>query len=269
MNLSILISTYGAGISRIPNIIYRRTPNINYIISHQVNCIEEPNLSDDLSQRKDVSLSTIYSHGLSINRNNTIQMADGDICLIADDDVKYQEEDLLRIIDLFEKYPDEDILVGKIRTPDGQPFKAYKTNSYKINLLNVGSISSIEIAFRRNSIINKQLQFDDRFGIGGKMFTHGEEAVFLSDALKNNLSIRYVPFYFVEHPKESSGNQLVYDENEARYYGGLFYRIFGFKAYFLLPLLSIRHFKRYKKHISLFSFAKWYLKGIKEIRHIT
>lgn len=260
MTIDILICTYNDGIKRIPNLILPCNNTIFYKISHQITDKRFAIIPPELL-RKDIQISQIYSKGLSNNRNNALSMATSDICFVADDDVKYKLSYLENIKYYYEKNPNVDLYVGKIKT-DGKDYKKYDVREKTINWMNVASVSSIEITFRRNSIHNNSIVFDENFGINGNWFSKGEEVIFLSDCLKKKLKIQYVPFFIVEHPYENTGRGTIYNKEEAMYWGALFRRVFGFLSYaFSLPL-AVKHYNRYNKHISVISFLYSFYKGI-------
>lgn len=267
MNIDILICTYNNGINNIEKILMSPHPQIRYKVSHQITDSKYANIPIYLQVRDDVKVSQINSRGLSNNRNNCLSIAEEEICLIADDDVKYNINEVLNIIDLFIKNEDIDLITGKIRTYEGEKeYKKYSNRSHVIEKRQIGSISSIEMAFRRKAIINPNIQFDNRFGLGGELFKKGEEAAFLSDCLKANLRLYYFPVYFVQHPKESSGSAAPYTAHEAQYMGALCWRLFKNLAYVFSIVFMIKHHNRYRTHINRLNFLNNFFKGIKIIK---
>ena len=178
--------------------------DVSYIISYQYEEETPPVIPEALKCRNDVSVSTLKNLGLARNRNHSILCAKGDIALIADDDVKYNDEYFDTIINTFENNPQTDIGLFKIKTPLGFPeYKYYRDLEYEYENV-IPSASSIEIAFRTEKIKNK-IFFDERFGLGSKFLNCGEEEIFLYDSLQAGLKIRYFPFFIVEHSYQSTG----------------------------------------------------------------
>lgn len=261
MKIDILISTYNEGINKAINVLLPCRKDITYKISHQVTD-EKYKIIPLTLQREDVVINQIGTTGISLNRNNALTMAEGDICFIADDDVTYTNDYINFVADYFKKHKDTDILIGKIQTGTRE-YKQYKNKPYKISWDKIGSISSIEMVFRRKSVIDANIQFDCKFGLGSGLYNRGEEAVFISDCLKSKLRVCYVPQYIVNHPYESTGKKIAFDYKEAQYWGSLFWRIFGYFSYLLMFPLSIKLYHRYKNTLSLWEFLKGYLHGIK------
>ena len=263
MKIDILICTYNEGIVRAVNVLMPYHQDVSYKVSHQVTKEEYRFIPLEFKERKDVKVSQISSVGVSQNRNNVLGMAEGDICFVADDDVVYDLNSVIKVAEYFKINSQLDVFVGKIRTYDGEPaYKKYKTQKFKLGWKDIGSVSSIEMVLRKEAIIKNNIHFDDDFGIGGRLYPKGEEAVFLADCLRNRLAILYFPEFIVKHPYQSSCSHIAYSVDEARYMGALNWRIFKQLAYLNGVLFGIKHFSRYKKNMSFFDFMKAYYQGI-------
>lgn len=266
MKIDILICTYNEGIKRIKDLILPQQEDISYKISHQVTRSIEMDDCEFLS-RSDIEYCVIKSRGLSKNRNNVLRMASGDICFIADDDVKYDLDNIRVVARTFSENPLMDLYIGKIKTYDDEPeYKKYSPNKKRMRWKDIFSVSSIEIVFKREAIIKKGITFDVRFGLGGDLYTRGEEGVFLSDCLKNNLRIIYFPQYIVKHPKESSTSGILYDVKEVEYRGGVCKRIFNKFAFMTGMYFCIRHYQRYKTYLSPLEYMRYFYRGIKKYK---
>jgi len=200
--------------------------------------------------------------GLAKSRNMAIESAEGDICLISDDDLEYIDTLKESIVDSFTKYRDADIITFSIRTPDGRAYKSYKDKEFWHTKKSIMRVSSVEIAFRLDSIRDRGLKFDERFGLGSN-FPTGEEIIFLSDALDRGLKILYLPIDIVVHPIESSGKN--YESKsliEAK--GAMFYRLFGALGYGVSALFA---YKKYRESpYSLIEFYRFMVNGISNFR---
>lgn len=127
--------------------------------------------------------------GLSRSRNMAIRNATGDICLICDDDEIFEDNYVETIISAFTKYPDVDILTFTVNTPQKC---LYPSKTKKIGYIGAMKTASWQIAFRRKSIIDNNIYFDEKMGSGTGNGS-GEEIKFLFDCLKRGLKIRYIP----------------------------------------------------------------------------
>ena len=228
MKLNILISTINSGIEKISEILLEKRDDVEYIVSHQ---FTDPqfNYTPEILQRTDVKVFHINGKGLSKSRNYAIKNATGDIALIADDDVKYENEYFDKVLAAFAD-SDVDIALFKIKTINGnEAYKRYPETSNKISLKNIHSASSIEIAFKISSIANK-ISFDERFGLGSALIG-GEENLFIRDAIINGLNVFYFPEYVVKHLKESTVKGYAkYDRQKNRVEGATDARMNGLLA---------------------------------------
>lgn len=267
MKLDILISTFNERIQNVPSILLDERKDVYYKISFQVTDEKYLHIPSLLLERKDVLISVIYSKGISNNRNNALRMSTSDYCLIADDDVCYTNHYIDDIFNLLKCNKNIDIFIGKIYTGKNErEYKSYKSNSHKIGWMNYSQVSSIEIIFKRVSLIHANILFDSNFGLGGDQYTQGEEVIFLSDCLKKGLNIKYFPVYFVQHPYESSGKMVVFDCEHVMYWGALCKRVYGHLAYLLLFVLLVKHFFYWRKKMSIREYIYAFYQGVQKYK---
>jgi glycosyltransferase involved in cell wall biosynthesis len=210
------------------------------------------------------SVHSYKERGLSASRNRALAQARADICLITDDDVEFKDGIEQSILRVFEEYPEADIVTFQAHTPEGEPFKPnYRDVSFWHNRKSIMRVCSIEIAFRRSSVIGAGVEFDERFGLGAK-FATGEEIIFLSDCLQAGLRILYYPLPIVMHPKESSGAQLAGNSSLIQAKGAMFYRIFGVPGFAVSVLFALR--KHAESGFGFFKFIRFMLLGLISFR---
>ena len=82
----------------------------------------------------------------------------------------------------------------------------------KVGYLRAMKIISCEISFKRTSIINNNLKFDENYGSGTK-FNRGEEQIFLYEALKKGLKVLFINKQIGEVSQNDSIWFSKYDEN--------------------------------------------------------
>jgi len=224
MKLYILISTIDEGIKKIKNILKEPQKNIIYIVSHQYQDKKYKYIPKELL-REDILVSQIKGKGLSKNRNNAISLVNNGICLVADDDINILPNSFNIIIDTFKKNEDLDVACFKIKTEKNQPeYKNYPKNCSLVKKIKDKKyyVSSVEIAFRVNSIKKNKIFFNENFGIGSNIMIGGEEKVFINDCIKKNLKIMFFPYYIVQHPFLSNIKKIrKYDNKKIILNGGL------------------------------------------------
>ena len=259
MKLEVLISTLNDGITNIDNVLSEKTKYTHYLISHQIwGFQEDREQRDRLQCRDDVRVVIAQEKGLSKSRNFAIEHSIGDICLIADDDIKLVDDAETKILDAFKCNPDADIITFKIKPSPHRRSKKYALHPFWYNFKRLANVSSIEIVIKTSSIKDVQLSFDESFGLGAK-YPIGEEFIFLSDAYRKGLKILYWPEVIVSHPHASSGEKLDDETIFAR--GAMFARVFGWKAFIVNCLFSIKKHSEYSKEISFSSYLMLLTKG--------
>lgn len=120
------------------------------------------------------------TRGVGINRNLTLSYASADICLLADDDVQYDDDMEVRVLAEFKKHPDADVIVFHFASndPNRKPPKYAKTKKWpKYARTPWGSI---RIAFRLTAVRKANVWFTTLFG-GGCIFPSGEDSMWIKD----------------------------------------------------------------------------------------
>lgn len=177
--------------------------------------------------------------GLSKSRNMAISNSTGKICLIADDDEELADGYKDIIEKAFDTYTEIDLIRFRIQGIE-KNFKIYNENPCKIGKLFSLKISSVEIAFRRETIVKQNLKFDELIGAGTNFFM-GEENKFVMDYLRNSNKAMYVPETIANLHIGNSSWFRGFDEN---YYvaRGASYAAISPQAYNLLIFLfAIKH----------------------------
>lgn len=206
MKLNVAISTYGsAGIKRVEKMLHNIQPqnNVKYVVSWQDHFGHA--ISDYLIKREDVEIYRFDKKGLSNNRNNSIKYCDGDIILIADDDVIYDLDFADKIIKTFESNEKYDLLIFKI---DNLKKKEYPAHDVKLTLPLPKNYycSSIEIAFRKENL--GDLKFWPGMGLGNNYLHCGEDEIFLLSAIKRGKQCYYINKKIGEHPDITTGDKV-------------------------------------------------------------
>lgn len=217
------------------------------------------NIAGDSCKIKFISTK---ERGLSKSRNMAIRNSHADLCLIADEDECLDTNYCHSIMKAFQDHQEADIIAFDF-TVEGKPQKNYGKEVKKIGYLSALRISSIQIAFRRQSIIDKGICFDEEMG-AGTGHGAGEENKFLYDCLRNGLKIIYVPIHIVSlHERTTStwftGYNVEFYRQKGwateRYMGKFYATIFAFYT-------AIRKYSLYKKNCSFPAALKAMLTGI-------
>lgn len=181
--------------------------------------------------------------GVGLNRNNALMRADGEICLIADDDMRYVDGYEKIIENAFISHPDADVIIFNLK--EKNPTRYIIKKEEKVGYLNYLRYGAARIAVKLKSIRENGIYFNQCFG-GGTEHCHGEDNIFLTDCLKAGLKIYAVPVMLAEltEERESTWN-AGYDDKFLRDQGALFKAI-SRKYWKLLCLQdALRRSKRY------------------------
>ncbi|WP_158526732.1 glycosyltransferase family A protein [Olleya aquimaris] len=229
-----------------------------------INQTEEHNLLR--SNYENIRVINAFEKGLAKSRNLAIKNATGDICLLADDDVKYKKQFSDCIIKSFTTYPEADIITFKMQDFDGNDFKIY-SDKKQHDLETIKNVNSVVIGFNRKQIINSNLYFDEAFGLGSD-FQTADEYIFLREALQKNLTLIFEPQPILSHPKFSSGQD---NGNDKLIFAraALYYKYSGILGYLkLIKHLYLLNKQGYIKSSQLLSKFKIGLKGISHYKRL-
>lgn len=203
--------------------------------------------------------------GLSRSRNRALQNAEGDICILADDDLRYMNDVKHTIIEAYQKYKDADVIVFQISNSKGQLYKSYSNRAHRINRLTSMKVSSVEITFRRKSIIDKGINFNEKFGAGSKYYC-GEENIFLKECMDKHLKIMYVPKVIAQLEESESSWFRGYDDKYFRTKGAVFYKLFSNFYPLIILQFAIRKRNLFKKEIHIYRAILLMLQGAREVK---
>lgn len=135
-----------------------------------------------------IRMITTRERGLSRSRNMALEHAQGEICLLCDDDEIFESDYKSTILNSFRKISQADIIAFDVENK----VTRLKRNVRQIGYLNSLKLSSCQLAFRRKAILEKGIRFDVDMGAGSGNGC-GEENKFLLDCLRAGLKIYYVP----------------------------------------------------------------------------
>ena len=212
-------------------------------------------------QGRALMYSTV-ERGLTKSRNMAIEHSDADICLLCDDDEVFVEGYENLILDAYNSVPDGDVVIFKMANRKS----SLDDKIQELKFPKTMKVSSWQISFKRKSLIDNNIRFDELLGAGTG--NGGEEELkFLLDCQKAGLKIYYIPLEIASVAQSQStwfnGFGKTFFENRGattRYILGLPMSV-AYGIYYL-----VRKYKMYKENISFFSATASLFKGIKENR---
>ncbi|WP_054742964.1 glycosyltransferase [Cellulosilyticum ruminicola] len=230
----------------------------NAVVINQCDRNDQEIIDDQGKQIKFLSYKEI---GLSRSRNRALDAATGDICVIADDDVIYNEVCNEQILKAYEIYPDADLIAFQIIRTGNTRLKTFRTQPHVENWLSCMKISSVEITFKRKSIIEKDIRFNTLFGAGA-YFNNGEENIFLYDCLRKKLKIVYMPIAIGSVSCEESSWFKGYDPHYFESMGAGYYGLSRYLGWAFILQHVARHYKLYKNDMSFFEVLGHMYRGM-------
>ena len=155
------------------------------------------------------------TRGVGKNRNLALTYADADVCLFADDDVRYVDDLETKVLSEFEAHPDADVVIFHLDT-DGERKQIKYPKTRKCKKFERMPWGGCRIAIRLSSVQKANVWFTTMFG-GGCIFPSGEDSMWLSDAKKRGLT-----FYVSEHTigKVSFDNSSWFTGYDEKFYFG-------------------------------------------------
>ena len=120
-------------------------------------------------------------------------------------------------------------------------------------------VLTYEMVCRREKI-QGVISFNTRFGLGSDQFVCFETQVFLEDALRNGLQLKYFPVPIIKTSATYIPRLVYVDKHVQRAYGALLSYVYNKKALWKAFLYAVD--KKRKKRVHFFTFFKTIMQGI-------
>ncbi len=192
-----------------------------------------------------VTYLNFAERGVGLNRNNALMRADGDILLLADDDLTYHPDYVRMVERAFEAHPKADAIIFNIETKGAGMGRRINQKSKRVRWYNSLNYGAVRIAARRKSLLRHRITFSQCFG-GGTLYSSGEDSLFICDMLKKGLKLYTSPEFIASVDQTSSTWFRGYNEKYLYDKGALFKAAFGFWAGLMCRQELIRHRGLYK-----------------------
>jgi glycosyltransferase involved in cell wall biosynthesis len=186
--------------------------------------------SDDFAEYKsdssnggNIRIFSVNDKGLTKSRNFAIKHSNADVCLLCDDDETFKNGYEKKILSAWKQISDADVIIFGIgNRPSRLPDKVKRLGYFDLM-----KVSSWQISFKRKSIVENGLSFDENMGAGTPNGAE-EEFKFLTDCRRKGLKIYSCPTVIADVAQEESTWFSGYDEkffinrgNTTRYIMGL------------------------------------------------
>jgi len=201
---------------------------------------------------------TTPTRGVGINRNIALMNASAEICLLADDDVVYDDEMVKKVTTEFEMYPQADVIIFHLTSNDPIRKQVKYNVTRKWPRYKGLPWGGVRIAFRLEAVQKANVWFTQLFG-GGALFPSGEDSMFLRKLRNAGLKI-YVS-------KETIGEVFFFESSwfsgfDERYYygkGAFCQAMYPQIKYLWIFYFAIRTYKR--EGMNFIKKIKWMYSG--------
>lgn len=265
LTIDVLICSFNKGVVKVDQVLLPPAEGVRYILAYQYT--DERYLEmlpDSLRQRDDVTVFSYRGQGLSANRNQALSLSKSDIVLFTDDDSRISEDTFSTLREVFSAHPSLDVAFFQATSYTGRLLKHYPTEECEVVAPTLEySLSTIEKGCRRASI-QGIIRYDERFGLGTQFLTCGEEDVWVYDAARNGLKMRYFPRKVVETNMMLKQSMIYVDAGVQRSYGAFQYYIHGFMAVF--HCLAFAFSSTRKGYTHFFPMLRHMTEGIRYMR---
>lgn len=204
--------------------------------------------------------------GLPQSRNMAIKNAVGNICLVADDDVRYVEDLQNVIVSAFAKADKPTVITFQMVKESGALYQNYpdiKRHTKK----SLYTVNGVVIAFDRKLLLEQNIWYNNHFGLGATFGT-ANEYVFMKNVLKADAVALFEPKIILSHPDVSSGrlqgeDRVIYGRSALKY------KEYGVFAYlWVLKYLRFLVTHRYIEPSQFREKLKVGLSGIKKYKQL-
>ena len=146
-----------------------------------------------------VRMYSTRQRGLTKSRNMAIDRASADVCLLCDDDERFLPDYEQKLRQAYEMLPQADVIIFKMANRPS----SFRDRVQRLRFPMTMKVSSWQISFRRQPLMNAGVRFDPLLGAGTG--NGGEEELkFLTDCEKAGLQIYYVPMEIASVAQEES-----------------------------------------------------------------
>lgn len=226
-----------------------------------INQCDEENYKEENICNALLRTFSVTDRGLTKSRNLAISKSQADICIICDDDEIFNDGYEKAVSSAYDALPDADIIIFDMVD---RPLK-WGNSIKRLGYIDLMSVSSWQITFRREKLLASGVLFDENMGAGSGNGAE-EEFRFLTQCRKAKLRIYHYPFRLASVAQTQSTWFKGFDEeffvnrgNTTRYIMGLPLSVL-YAAYYAFAK------RKQLSDMSMLRAFSYTVKGIKENR---
>lgn len=207
------------------------------------------------------TLLTTPERGVGRNRNQAFLKASADILLLADDDLVFFDDYPAIVDKAFKELLDADLIIFALAgSPNARDLPAPVKQVKRVRIFNFMRYGAPGIAIRRTSLLKANLWFSLFFG-GGALYSHGEDTLFLREALRKSLKIYAYPQAVAAVNTSNSSWFSGYHEKYFFDKGALLANVFPMAKYLYIPYFALKF--RSRSQIGLPAIVRNMIMGIR------
>lgn len=196
-----------------------------------------------------VTFLTDTRRGVGRNRNKVLRSASADICIFADDDMRFVDGYPRIVEEAFSACQDGDILLFNLI--EKHPRRYVNRRFFRVGWFRYGRYGGARIVIRRDRVMDRGIRFSHLFG-GGAKYGSGEDTIFLRDCLKAGLKIVAVPYALAQIDQSARSSWFRgYDERFFRDKGALYACLYGKAALLFCVRFVLKYHRKYRSECSL------------------
>ncbi|MEN6391102.1 MAG: hypothetical protein ABFD04_11855 [Syntrophomonas sp.] len=207
------------------------------------------------------TLVTTPERGVGRNRNQAFLRSGADILLLADDDLVFFDDYPVVVDKAFRELPDADLIIFALASsPDARDLAAPVSRVKRVGIFNFMRYGAPGVAIRRKSLLKANLWFSLLFG-GGAPYSHGEDTLFLREALRKSLRIYAYPQAVAAI---NTGNSSWFTGYHEKYFydkGALLANLYPRARYLYIPYFALKFCSR--SQLELLAIVRSMIRGIK------
>jgi glycosyltransferase involved in cell wall biosynthesis len=197
--------------------------------------------------REQHTLLSYRERGLSRSRNHALEAARSDIVVIADDDMHYESDYELTIAKAYDEFPQADVIIFHVDSDEPLSYKP-PLKEGRVGFLRSMKIRSVQLTFRRKSLLSHGIRFDEEFGAGTHNYM-GEENILLADCIAAGLKVYSVPVRIATLLESESTWFTGYTKRYFEIKGKVFYRMSPLLSFWMILQFIVRKTRLYKNDI--------------------
>ncbi len=208
---------------------------------------------------------TMYStteRGVGKNRNLVLDRSAADVCILADDDMRFVDgyPDLVR--EMLLKAPEADLWICNLI--EKHPRRYVNRKFRRIRPWNYARYGAARIVVRRESLARAGLRFSLLFG-GGARYGSGEDTLFLKNCLKKKLTLVAVPYAIAEIDQEAASTWFTgYDPKFFHDKGALYAALSPKTAPLYCLRYLLKYHRKYRADMEFGQAFRYMREGIRE-----